>query len=67
MENRVAGPIRDKSPCMDCPEREPGCHDRCREYQAWRQKIVAANEKEGNTRSSPSAELHRRSIWLSVK
>ena len=27
-----------KSPCLDCKNRFPGCHDRCLEYIDFRQK-----------------------------
>ena len=25
-----------KSPCFECKERIPGCHDICMRYEAWR-------------------------------
>lgn len=59
MENRVSGPIRDKSPCMGCTREEkcPGCHDRCGVYQAWRQKIAAANEKRREYQRQPFSKI----------
>lgn len=28
-----------KSPCKDCPDREPGCHAKCEKYQTWRHEL----------------------------
>lgn len=25
-----------KAPCMNCPDRSPGCHGRCERYKAFR-------------------------------
>lgn len=25
------------STCKECPERSPGCHDRCERFKAWQQ------------------------------
>lgn len=27
-----------KSPCFKCPERYPGCHDYCEEYQSFQER-----------------------------
>lgn len=32
------------SPCMDCPHRKLTCHDRCNEYLAYHDALVAAKE-----------------------
>lgn len=39
------------APCKDCPDREPGCHGQCNDYQAFakersdiRKKKTKANE-----------------------
>lgn len=32
------------SPCRDCEEREPGCHDRCERYKEWYELIHIGNE-----------------------
>jgi len=26
---------KDYPPCGGCPDRTPGCHDRCERYKAW--------------------------------
>ena len=32
------------SPCFNCEVRELGCHDRCKEYKKYREKIDKAAE-----------------------
>lgn len=32
------------SPCQDCPHRKLTCHDRCDEYMAYHDALVAAKE-----------------------
>ena len=29
------------SPCMDCPDRHPGCHGSCEKYMAWHERYQA--------------------------
>lgn len=29
------------STCKGCPERSPGCHDRCERFQEWRKTHAA--------------------------
>lgn len=33
-----------KSPCQNCPYRKATCHDRCGEYLAYHDELVAARE-----------------------
>ncbi|MCK9533015.1 MAG: hypothetical protein M0R77_21290 [Gammaproteobacteria bacterium] len=33
------------SPCFDCPERELGCHGRCRNYKLYKKRIRNTKEK----------------------
>lgn len=35
----------DKAPCLDCPDREPGCHGKCEKYQTWLEPIIKAREE----------------------
>lgn len=35
----------DKTPCLDCPDREPGCHGKCEKYQTWLEPIIKAREE----------------------
>lgn len=32
------------SPCQDCPHRKLTCHDRCEEYMAYHDALVAAKD-----------------------
>lgn len=32
------------SPCQNCKRRKPICHDRCEEYLAWHDELVAAKK-----------------------
>ncbi len=32
------------SPCQDCPHRKLTCHDRCDEYMAYHDALVAAKD-----------------------
>lgn len=35
-----------KPPCVrDCPNRYPGCHDKCAVYRAWKKELDAAHER----------------------
>ena len=38
-----------KPPCKGCTEREPGCHDRCARYKAWRAEWDNYKEKHRTT------------------
>ena len=42
---RIYGPIRDISPCKDCNDRYPGCHDKCPGYAEWKSKIKKVNDE----------------------
>lgn len=41
---KVESPVRDMAPCWGCPDREPGCHDRCDAFKAWRKNVDKVNE-----------------------
>ena len=41
---KVQSPVRDMAPCWGCPDREPGCHDRCDAFHAWRKNVDKVNE-----------------------
>lgn len=28
-----------ESPCLDCPDRAPGCHDKCERYAEYKRKV----------------------------
>lgn len=54
------------SPCKDCPDRFPGCHDHCDKYKQWKderdaeQKHLADNKYRFDIPSSPAREKVRR-------
>lgn len=35
---KVEKRMKPKAPCKDCEKREPGCHGRCEEYEAFKDK-----------------------------
>ena len=41
-----------KAPCHRCEKRNPGCHDSCPEYLAYRDWARNKNRKERETRRS---------------
>lgn len=44
MDMKVNKKLND-SPCLDCPDREPGCHGKCEKYAKWVEPIVKAREE----------------------
>lgn len=34
------------SPCLNCENREPGCHGKCREYNDWQNERLAKKREE---------------------
>ena len=45
MKMRLDSQIRDKPPCKDCTDRDPGCHDKCQGYADWKAKLGKVNEE----------------------
>lgn len=37
-----------KSPCLNCADRQTGCHGRCETYQEWRRKIIESKQNKPN-------------------
>lgn len=37
---------RDKTPCIDCADREVGCHAKCRWYKDWKEQHEAERKKQ---------------------
>ena len=35
-----------KSPCKDCPDRYPACHDHCERYLSFREQLTEKNRKD---------------------
>lgn len=40
----AAEKIAGKSPCMDCPDRYPGCSGRCERFADWKDRLAKAKE-----------------------
>lgn len=36
--------IEKHAPCLDCPDREPGCHGKCETYKEWLKPILKARD-----------------------
>ena len=57
-------------PCKDCPNRAPGCHDRCEKFRAWR--AAHAQELERRARyieadATTVRGIHRRGGYYPAK
>jgi len=50
-------------PCMDCPEREIGCHGRCGRYRKWREEKDEKNRRAAEARSDTISTAAIREIW----
>lgn len=50
------------SPCVNCEEREAGCHGSCGAYKEWRERYDAA--KAARWKGSPAAYI---SAWKRKK
>ena len=59
MGGRITGTVRDKSPCFGCTreQKAPGCHDRCPEFKAWRQKVDAVNAAMQEYKKQPFSKI----------
>lgn len=59
MGKPITGPVREKSPCAGCqrPEKKSGCHDRCKEFKAWREKVDATNGKRKEYAERPFSKI----------
>ena len=40
----------DEAPCIDCEDRQIGCHGRCERYQMWQAEHLEAKRKEYDER-----------------
>lgn len=49
----------EKSPCLHCEDREPGCHGKCERYQTWLEPIVKAREARKKTNDTENYEIDR--------
>ena len=47
-----------KTPCKNCPERHPLCHDKCETYRNWKEE--KAKEAAYTKRKKEDGVIHRR-------
>jgi hypothetical protein len=33
--------MNENAPCLNCPEKYPGCHDHCDKYKEWKERYQA--------------------------
>ena len=55
--------MKEVSPCKDCPNRTPGCHDSCDKYKLWRdmyQAQVKELKETGNRWLRPWSPSHEK-------
>ena len=59
MGKPITGAVRDKSPCAGCqrPEKKAGCHDRCKDFKAWRETVDATNKKRIEYKNQPFSKI----------
>lgn len=52
-------PFRDKPPCYGCGReiKMPGCHDRCEEYNRWKQELERINRKRQEEARKPFSRI----------
>ena len=36
--------VEKHAPCLDCTDREPGCHGKCETYKEWLKPILKARD-----------------------
>ena len=36
--------VKKHAPCLDCTDREPGCHGKCETYKEWLKPILKARD-----------------------
>lgn len=52
-----------KNACMDCTRRTLGCHSRCEEYKAYREKMDRIREARAKERSAVEASVDGYESW----
>lgn len=56
------------SPCKDCPDRYPGCHDSCEKYKCWKDELAAVKK---DLRLKNSSHLYnyaaKQRVWRSYR
>lgn len=55
------------SPCKDCTERHPACHDKCNDYISWKVEMLAEKEKAKQDKENRRADPWTRGDLLTKK
>lgn len=42
--------MKPKAPCLNCEDRNPGCHSRCEKYISYREKQIEYNKLKAKER-----------------
>lgn len=56
---KVNKKIKDKAPCLHCPDRFPGCHGKCERYIKWREPYLAIREARLKNIEADSVAVNR--------
>jgi hypothetical protein len=51
--------IKKKSPCLNCPDRFPGCHGKCETYAAWKEPFVRIREIRARENEADNVAIER--------
>lgn len=49
---------REISPCKDCENRNPGCHDRCEKYADWKERLNKLNKARKEYADKPHIKVN---------
>ena len=70
MSGSVWGGYDNGCPCKGCTERKPGtgCHDRCEQFKAWKEKEEKKKEAKREAESTVIiSDAKRKAIWRSQR
>lgn len=56
--NRPDPVTREISPCKDCKNRHPACHDFCDRYKEWKQRLEKVNEERKKYNAKPFVQYN---------
>jgi hypothetical protein len=48
---------REVSPCKDCQDRNPGCHDKCKMYAEWKERLNKLNRARKEYAEKPRVKV----------
>lgn len=51
------------SPCKDCPDRKPACHDQCQKHQNWHAEYRKEEAEKQAWRRQKSEDMKRDSRY----